>query len=249
MIDPTPTPIPTPTPTRCRPILARKMNTQVKVDKIKIKKINKYEYEITNSNFNNALIYQTFTSDKDSLTLNNSRKAWYVPLSKWYFYEYEWNIKYRNGLPFTPTTVMTIDNKKYVFVINNTIKKKGNIIFQISTKDINYGKLNKIKTGQFEHVRFDIDYAVWPDRQTCTQAKGIPACDPTQCNSWLASNMTAAGLNNPCPVVNYIVSEFSSTCGDCCLLGGGSCIDEMTVDGSPLSGSDDPCDGGIFCWL
>jgi len=121
---------------------------------------------------------------------------------------------------------MEIGNKKYVFVINNTIIKEGKVIFQVSTKDIKYGNLNKlskIKTGYFKNVRFDIDSTTWSN-PSCSQVNGYP-CNPSQCDAWQKSG-------NVCPTIYvysgyylYIQSfTFIDTCDECCHNDTGDCF-------------------------
>jgi hypothetical protein len=213
MTDPAPTPTP-PTPTSL-PAVARSYSydTVVKTNKIKIKKINSYEYEIKIIKSNDALMYQVF--DENSSTLNNSRRILSVPLLKWHFYAYVWNKGKDTDIPFTPTTVMEICNKQYIFVINNTIIKKGKVIFQISTKDINYGKLNKlskIKTGYFKNVRFDIDKYIWTTG-VCEPSGGRGVCTMFDCIKWNNSG-------GVCPQG----AVFNSMCSVCCIADSGQCL-------------------------
>ena len=78
----------------------------------------------------------------------------------------EW-VLYFNSVPgFTPTTVMEIGYKKYIFVIKKAeINKNDKVVFYISTKEIQLDnksdkmkKLKKIPKGEYKNVRFDIDY-------------------------------------------------------------------------------------------
>ncbi len=125
---------------------------------------------------------------------------------------------------------MEIGNKKYVFVINNTIIKEGKIIFQVSTKDIKYGNLNKlskIKKGQFKNVRFDIDGKTWPVSMSCTQYYGQPSCGPIDCNVW-SSDFGNIFLN-PCPNDDGTITTVDFGCGECCYdvaYGNRGCINE-----------------------
>jgi hypothetical protein len=153
-----------------------------------------------------------------------------VPLLKWYFYDYVWNKVKKNDIHFTPTTVMEICNKKYVFVIYNTIIKKGKVIFKISTKDINYGKLNKlskINKGQFKNVRFDIDGKTW-GVPSCTQYYSVSSCNTDQCDDWNDA-VTNSGDSDNCPNDDGTYTNFEDTCGECCFdqsPENSGCIDE-----------------------
>ena len=67
-----------------------------------------------------------------------------------------------NSIRFTPTTVIEIDNKKYVTVIMNAEFKNKKVIFHMSTDDVKFNskkmeKMNKLPKGEFFNVRFDID--------------------------------------------------------------------------------------------
>ena len=79
-------------------------------------------------------------------------------------------MKASNKPLFTPTTVMEIDDNKYVFVINKAKLKKShnkndkdkNVVFTVSTKgfELSNGaskKLLKLRPGHHDGVRFDID--------------------------------------------------------------------------------------------
>jgi hypothetical protein len=78
----------------------------------------------------------------------------------------EWINDFNSIENFNPTTVMEIDYKKYIFVINKVNATKNNkLVLYISTKEIKLvGKvkysnsvIKKIPTGNYKNVRFDID--------------------------------------------------------------------------------------------
>ena len=78
----------------------------------------------------------------------------------------EWINDFNSIENFNPTTVMEIDYKKYIFVINKVNATKNNkLVLYISTKEIKLvGKvkysnsvIKKIPTGNYNNVRFDID--------------------------------------------------------------------------------------------
>jgi hypothetical protein len=203
-------------------------DTVVKANKIKVKKINKHQYNIK-LNKATALMYQIFNSD--SVTLNSSRRVLSVDILKWYFYAFVWT---RSEKLFTPTTVMEIDNNKYVFVINNVVVKNGKVIFKVSTKDINYGnlsKLSKISKGHFKNVRFDIDSKTWYIAQSCTQLFGVGSCTPGQCYQWKSVYVSDTSDEFVCPNDDGLITSFNSDCGECCYFSGTTgnspgCIDE-----------------------
>ena len=95
----------------------------------------------------------------------------------------EW-VLFFNGVPgFTPTTVMEIGYKKYIFVIKKVkMNKNDKVVFYISTKEIHLDnksnkmeKLKKIPEGKYKNVRFDIDYGQSTD--SCNEiASGESEC-------------------------------------------------------------------------
>ena len=95
---------------------------------------------------------------KKLVTLNDDRNVRLLTAKKWVM-----NFEKLNDT-FKPTTVMSIGNKKYVFVINNAIiNSNDEPVFYISTKEIKV-KNNKMKSmtkipcGKlYKDVRFDID--------------------------------------------------------------------------------------------
>jgi hypothetical protein len=68
---------------------------------------------------------------------------------------------------FTPTTVMSIGSKFYIFVINKAkINKDEHVVFKVSTEEINLvgdtpEKMLKLPQGHYDNVRFDIDNGPW----------------------------------------------------------------------------------------
>ena len=77
----------------------------------------------------------------------------------------EWVLFFNKIPDFTPTTVMEIGYKKYIFVIKKAeINKNDKVVFYISMKEIQLDKklnkmkkLKKIPTGKYKNVRFDVD--------------------------------------------------------------------------------------------
>ena len=77
----------------------------------------------------------------------------------------EWVLFFNSIKIFTPTTVMEIGYKKYIFVIKKAeINKNDKVVFYISMKEIQLDKksnkmkkLKKIPTGKYKNVRFDVD--------------------------------------------------------------------------------------------
>lgn len=87
--------------------------------------------------------------------MNDDRSVKYLSAKEW--------VVLLNGIPgFTPTTVMEIGIKKYVFVIKKyKLNKNDKLIFYISTKEVKLDKkmkhLKKIPKGEYKNVRFDVD--------------------------------------------------------------------------------------------
>ena len=110
-------------------------------------------------------MYQVW--DKDNVdNFNDKRFVAYVSAKKWVRAFQQTNTFLdKNSKPlFTPTTIMeTEDDDNYAFVIDNAFfDRRDRIVFTVSTKHISLQnntskKLIKIPTGNFNHVRFDID--------------------------------------------------------------------------------------------
>jgi len=109
----------------------------------------------------------------------------------------EWVLYFNSLLNFTPTTVMEIGYKKYIFVIKKTeINTNNKVVFYISTKEIHVDnkfekmkKLKKIHKGEHKNVRFDIDYG------QSTTACDVQAGYNTTCYCPANSVVTTRGVN------------------------------------------------------
>ena len=111
------------------------------------------------------LVYQTWSND--NADVNKNRKVSLVNSKKWVelFNSYKSNsgVDNNSSFTFTPTTVMEIKNKKYLFVINEAFfNEKDKLIFKVSINEIKLSigmneKLKIIPLGCHENVRFDID--------------------------------------------------------------------------------------------
>jgi len=169
--------VPTPTPTPAKP---KREFDQVLRGDVKIKKIpnSNKEYKITFSkkNISNMILYQTYST---SAALNGNRRVGEVKAKDWVKVFFP-KTPALDAIPFTPTTVMEIGNNKHVFVINNAkVNKLGQVVFHVSSKDIDPNNTNKVikklkkipttKKGEmFRRVRFDIDDS-WAQCQASTQ--------------------------------------------------------------------------------
>jgi hypothetical protein len=129
------------------------------------------EYKIKFITFNDLLIYQTWSSsssdnvsniNSNNNNNNNSRQVFLEKAKDWVSYNFT-----NDSIKFTPTTVMEVGNKKYIFVIEQATyneNKKYKLIFYISTKEIiGNNKINKLMSlplnKKIKRARFDIDAA------------------------------------------------------------------------------------------
>ena len=146
MSQPTPTPIPS--------------FDQVVKGNVDIKKLSKNNYQIKISEISKFLKYQVWSDS--SKTLNEERSVYYQKANKWItiFNSLNAALKASDKPLFTPTTVMEIGLKKYLFVIDEAkLNGKGHVVFKVSTKEIKLSekKMLKLPCGHHDGVRFDID--------------------------------------------------------------------------------------------
>jgi hypothetical protein len=167
------------------PALRDREYDQILSGDIKIKKVKSdsddYTHKITFSkkNISKVLMYQVWSDT--SVDLNNDRIVKEVKATSWVKSAFR---KVETGtvpsIPFTPTTVMELDdgecpyhhkkhNKdecRHVFVIKRALVNKcGQVVFYVSSKDIvlpsnpnqKVKRLKTIPTGSFCRSRFDID--------------------------------------------------------------------------------------------
>jgi hypothetical protein len=133
---------------------------QVVQGNVDIKQLSKNKYKITFSEIRKFLLYQVWSNS--SQQLNENRKVFYQNVKAWIknFNRLNDSLKAFNKPLFTPTTVMEIGNKKYIFVLNKVkINSNGHVVFKVSTKEIKSSdkKLLKLPRGHHDGVRFDID--------------------------------------------------------------------------------------------
>jgi len=112
-----------------------------------------------------------------------------------------------NSIRFTPTTVIEIDNKKYVTVIMNAEFKNKKVIFHMSTDDVKFNskkmeKMNKLPKGEFFNVRFDIDDS------------GFNSYCYSQCNSNGGSPAYPLTCNDICNGKDYCYSKINTLDSD-----------------------------------
>lgn len=211
-----PTPIPTPTPTPA-PAPKREFD-QILSGDVKIKKLcnSDDEYKITFSkkkkHISKVLIYQTWSDSNtpEGKQLNDNRFVYELKATKWVKLAFP-NTTTPPAVPFTPTCVMELGNKKYVFVINDAKVKNGHVIFYVSSKYIDPNstnktikKLKKIHQGKFHNARFDIDAFGWNDWYTWTS--GNPNGDSGS-PSWCHLAIQAYCPNTPFCQNSTVMSE------------------------------------------
>jgi hypothetical protein len=133
---------------------------QVVEGNVDIKKLSKNKYKIKFNKISKFLKYQTWSDS--SKTLNDDRAVYYEDAKKWMknFNILNSSLKAVDQPLFTPTTVMEIGNHKYLFVIYEAkLNSKGHVVFNVSTKEIDFleNKILKLPCGRHDGVRFDID--------------------------------------------------------------------------------------------
>lgn len=137
--------------------------------------------EYTKSKISKFLKYQTWSDTYK--TLNDSRSVYYQKAKQWVndFNSLNAYLKKTLDKPlFTPTTVMEIGKKKYIFVINEAkINRKGRVVFKVSTEEIKLsgGASKKIPQCMFCNVRFDIDDIPCPSPCYINYYSTPPFCD------------------------------------------------------------------------
>ena len=133
---------------------------QVVKGNVDIKQLSKKKYKITFSKIGKFLKYQVWSDS--STSLNKKRTVYYQKAKKWVqdFKKLNESLKASNKPLFTPTTVMEIGNKKYLFVIHEAkLNGKRHVVFKVSTEEIKLSekKMLKLPCGHHDGVRFDID--------------------------------------------------------------------------------------------
>jgi hypothetical protein len=152
---------------------------QVFSGNIKINKIlkkNTYTHQIKFSKFSKILLYQDWSKTNDNND-NNDRKIKLVDAKDWV----NGVRKLREENLFTPTTIMKIGHKNYIFVINTVFyddnkNSKYKMIFNVSVKSIIQNNTTKTLihlpiNKKYKNVRFDVD-------GVCIPSIGLTACPP-----------------------------------------------------------------------
>ena len=139
--------------------MSKSFNFVVKADKVVIKEQGDNNYKVKLTGVGEFLKYQT-RSNTNANNINDDRKVYLVRTKKWVELFKTANSYVSN--PFTPTTVIEIDNKRFVTIMTNAIFKNNKVIFYMSTDDVTFDskkmkKMNKLPKGEFHNARFDID--------------------------------------------------------------------------------------------
>ena len=121
--------------------MSRSFDFVVKAEKVVIKEKGDNNYKVKLAGVGDFLKYQVWSSTNANNIVNSNSDV---------------------SKSFTPTTVIEIDNKKYVTIITNAEFKNKKVIFHMSTDDVIFNskkmnKMNKLPKGEFYNVRFDID--------------------------------------------------------------------------------------------
>ena len=142
--------------------MSRGFDFVVKAEKVVIKEKGDNNYKVKLAGLSDFLKYQVWSSTNAN-NVNGDRSVFLLHAKDWVE---QFNIvnsnNSNNSIRFTPTTVIEIDNKKYVTVITNAEFKNKKVIFHMSTYDVKLNskkmkKMNKLPKGEFYNVRFDID--------------------------------------------------------------------------------------------
>ena len=159
---------------------------QVVEGNIDIKQLSKNKYQITFSQIRKFLLYQVWSDS--SQQLNDNRSVYYLKAKEWVLSKFPTSKTNPESIPFEPTTVLAINNKRrYVFVIKKaTVKKDGRIVFDVSTDEIKLHsniskKILRLPEGCFKNARFDIDFTICPcrcsvERPGCNISSGCCNC-------------------------------------------------------------------------
>ena len=138
--------------------MSRSFDFVVKAEKVVIKEKGDNNYKVKLAGVGDFLKYQVWSKNN----INGDRSVFLLRAKDWVE---QFNIVNSNSdvsKSFTPTTVIEIDNKKYVTVITNAEFKNKKVIFHMSTDDVKFNskkmkKMNKLPKGEFYNIRFDID--------------------------------------------------------------------------------------------
>ena len=140
--------------------MSRGFDFVVKAEKVVIKEKGDNNYKVKLAGVGDFLKYQVW-SNTNANNINGDRSVFLLHAKDWV--EQFKIVNSNNSIQsFTPTTVVEIDNKKYVTVITNAEFKNKKVIFHMSTDDVKFNskkikKMNKLPKGEFYNVRFDID--------------------------------------------------------------------------------------------
>ena len=141
--------------------MSRGFDFVVKAEKVVIKEKGDNNYKVKLAGLSDFLKYQVWSSTNAN-NINGDRSVFLLRAKDWVEQFKIVNSNSDVSKSFTPTTVIEIDNEKYVTVITNAEFKNKKVIFHMSTDDVKFNskkmkKMNKLPKGEFLNVRFDID--------------------------------------------------------------------------------------------
>lgn len=199
--------------------MSRGFDFVVKAEKVVIKEKGDNNYKVKLDGVGDFLKYQVWSSTNAN-NINGDRSVFLLHAKDW-VEQFKIVNSNRSIQSYTPTTVVEIDNKKYVTVITNAEFKNKKVIFHMSTDDVKFNskkmkKMNKLPKGEVLNVRFDIDDIVYNSycNDGCTNVflpflpPGVNINCVNICNGY-DSCMTELSTQSQQPEVS-----FSSFCSD-----------------------------------
>jgi len=163
--------------------MSRGFDFVVNAEKVIIKEKGDNNYKVKLAGLSDFLKYQVWSKNN----INGDRTVFLLRAKDWVEQFKIVNSNSDVSKSFTPTTVIEIDNKKYVTVITNAEFKNKKVIFHMSTNDVKYNskkmkKMNKLPKGEFYNVRFDIDDGGGGVNSYCANSCSGNALVGTTCN-------------------------------------------------------------------
>ena len=129
------------------PLSNEKHVNQLLYGDVRVEKINDGTFKITFSKSSMVSLYQVRSANESSRTLLSTTAK-------------DWSNSFNNNQPFQPTTIMQHRNCNFIFVINSVQFINNSMVWFVKTSDIKNTYtigLNKIKTGAYNNVLFDVD--------------------------------------------------------------------------------------------
>ena len=213
--------------------MSRGVDFVVKAEKVVIKEKGDNNYKVKLAGLSDFLKYQVWSSTNAN-NINGDRSVFLLRAKDWVEQFKIVNSNSDVSKSFTPTTVIEIDNEKYVTVITNAEFKNKKVIFHMSTDDVKFNskkmkKMNKLPKGEFLNVRFDIDESGF--NQYCY-------------NQCIASPTAAVVLGGNTAVILDHCTKWSSGKSSCVL----SLQDNYSADQAQAIANDFGLDPNTFCY-